>query len=62
MVHRSIRCLSHGAGHCIAVSDTGVVFTWGAGVCGQLGHNEQVCIADNLRTSVLVLAFLLTYV
>jgi alpha-tubulin suppressor-like RCC1 family protein len=44
VVHRSIRCLSHGAGHCIAVSDTGVVFTWGAGVCGQLGHNEQVYI------------------
>ena len=38
----SITCLSYGAGHCIAVSDMGIAFTWGSGRLGQLGHGDQV--------------------
>ena len=34
----SIRCISHGAGHCIAVSEMGIAYTWGSGMLGQLGH------------------------
>ncbi len=33
--------LSMGAGHCAAVTDTGLVFTWGQGRYGQLGHGDS---------------------
>ena len=34
--------LSFGAGHCAAVTDTGLVYTWGQGRYGQLGHGDDV--------------------
>lgn len=37
----SIHVLSLGAGHCIAVGDTGIAYTWGSGRRGQLGDGEQ---------------------
>lgn len=36
------RSLSMGAGHCAAVTDTGLVFTWGQGRYGQLGHGDSL--------------------
>jgi len=35
------RSLSTGAGHCAAVTDTGLVYTWGQGRYGQLGHGDD---------------------
>ena len=34
--------LSFGAGHCAAVTDTGLVYTWGQGRYGQLGHGDEL--------------------
>lgn len=33
--------ISFGAGHCAAVTDTGLVYTWGQGRYGQLGHGDE---------------------
>ena len=37
--------ISFGAGHCAAVTDTGLVYTWGQGRYGQLGHGDET---DNI--------------
>jgi alpha-tubulin suppressor-like RCC1 family protein len=34
--------ISIGGGHCVAVTDTGLVYTWGRGRYGQLGHGDDV--------------------
>jgi hypothetical protein len=34
--------ISFGAGHCAAVTDTGLVYTWGQGRYGQLGHGDEI--------------------
>ena len=33
--------ISIGGGHCVAVTDTGLVYTWGRGRYGQLGHGDD---------------------
>ena len=43
LLHRVVfRSLSAGAGHCAGVSDSGLVYTWGQGRYGQLGHGDDV--------------------
>lgn len=36
-----LHSISFGAGHCAAVTDTGLVYTWGQGRYGQLGHGDE---------------------
>ncbi|OQR95984.1 regulator of chromosome condensation (RCC1) [Achlya hypogyna] len=36
----AVRCMALGARHSMALSDDGVVYTWGAGEFGQLGHGD----------------------
>lgn len=33
--------ISFGSGHCAAVTDTGLIYTWGQGRYGQLGHGDE---------------------
>ena len=33
--------MSFGAGHCAALTDTGLIYTWGQGRYGQLGHGDE---------------------
>ena len=37
--------ISLGGGHCVGATDTGLVYTWGQGRYGQLGHGDDL---DNI--------------
>ena len=37
-----IKAVACGQSHCLALTDTGAVFSWGSGMNGRLGHGDKL--------------------